>query len=389
MLAIASYRWVPDGPKAYRATMRTRAALLLEQPGAWQVVDVDLDDPQDGEVLVRLAAAGLCRSDDHVARAEGIIGHFPHCGGHEGAGVVEAVGPGVHDLSPGDHVVLAFIPSCGRCRFCARGQQNLCSRGALIGRGSQVDGSYRMRFEGRGVGKSGLIGSFAEYTVVSQMSCVPVPKDLPLRSAALLACGVPTGWGSAVNAAEVAPGDVVIVLGVGGIGMNAVQGAAHAGARRVIAVDPVAMKRDAATGFGATDAFATAAEAADLARSLTDGQGADATIICVGVLDGDDVSDAVDSIRKGGTVVVTAVARSGVAALPLNLLMFAMYQKRIQGCLFGTMSPMEGIPRLVDLYQQGILKLDELITATYSLDDVNQGYQDLHAGRNIRGLIEF
>ena len=381
---MSATRLLPLGEK-----VKTRAALLLGQPGEWQVVEVDLDEPKEGEVLVKLVASGLCHSDDHVAKAEGIIQHFPYCGGHEGAGIVEAVGPGVHSLQPGDHVVTTFIPSCGRCRFCAKGMTNLCARGALVGQGSQVDGSYRMRYAGQGVGKSGMIGAFAEYSVLSEMSCVRIPEHVPLRSASLLACGVPTGWGSAVNAAQVSPGDVVIVMGVGGIGMNAVQGAAHAGAVRVIAVDPVPMKRDAALRFGATDAFATIGEAADLGRSLTDGQGADATIICVGTLHAKHVGEAFDSVRKAGTVVVTAVAPMDVSIVELSPFVLAMYQKRIQGCLLGMMSPMGDIPRLISLYEQGTLKLDELVTTTYKLDEINRGYQDMHEGRNIRGVIEF
>lgn len=369
--------------------MKIRAALLAEQPAEWNVVDVDLDGPAEGEVLVKLIASGLCHSDDHVAKGDGVIPHFPYCGGHEGAGVVEAVGPGVRSVRPGDHIVTAFIPSCGRCRFCVRGMHVLCARGALIGQGSQSDGSYRMRYEGRTVARSTMIGAFAEYTVISERSCVAIPRDVPLRSAALLACGVPTGWGSAVNAASVTPGDVVIVMGVGGIGINAVQGAAHAGARRIIAVDPVAMKRDAALRLGATDAFATIEDAADLGRALTDGQGADATIICVGVLDGEHIGQALDSIRKAGTVVVTAVAPMALSKVDLSPFVLAMYQKRLQGCLLGMMSPLADIPRLLELYQQGLLRLDELVTATYSLDEINRGYADMHAGRNIRGVIEF
>ena len=369
--------------------VKTRAAVLMQQPGDWEVVEVDLDGPRDGEVLVRMVASGLCHSDDHVAKADGKIQHFPYCGGHEGAGVVEAAGPGVRGLKPGDHVVTSFIPSCGRCAFCASGHQNLCQHGSLIMGGSQLDGTYRMHYQGRDVARSSLVGTFAEYSVMPEWSAIRIPEHVPLLSAALLGCGVPTGWGSAVNAAQVKPGQVVIVMGVGGIGINAVQGAAHAGAGHVIAVDPVAFKREAAAKLGATRAFGSISEAADFARSVTNGQGADSTIVTVGVLSGEHVGQAFDSVRKAGTVVVTAVAPLAVDSIPVSPFMLAMYEKRLQGCLYGSMSPSGDVPRLLAMYENGQLKLDELVTTTYSLDQINVGYQDMHAGRNIRGLIEY
>ena len=368
--------------------MKTKAALLMEQPGKWEVVEVDLDDPADHEVLVRLAASGLCHSDDHVARADGRIEHFPYCGGHEGAGVVQAVGPGVRGLAPGDHVVTSFIPSCGRCRFCAAGMQNLCQTGALLGQGSQ-DGTFRMHYQGGGVARSSFIGAFSEWSVMSEWSCIKIPDHVPLRSAALLGCAVPAGWGSAVNAADVRPGQVVIVMGIGGVGINAVQGARHAGATRVIAVDPVELKRQAALRLGASDAVGSIEEAAGLARSLTDGQGADSAIVTVGVLTGEHMAQAFDAVRKGGTVVVTAVAPMATASIPVSPFNLAMYQKRLQGCLYGMMSPAGDVPHLLWMYEQGQLKLDELVTRTYTLDEINLGYEDMHSGVNIRGLIEF
>jgi NDMA-dependent alcohol dehydrogenase len=369
--------------------LKTRAAVLMQQPGEWEVVELDLDGPQDHEVLVRMVACGLCHSDDHVAKGDGVIGHFPYCGGHEGAGVVEEVGPGVRGLQPGDHIVTSFIPGCGRCAFCASGQQNLCETGALLMRGGHIDGTFRMHYRGRDVAASSLIGAFSEYVVMSEWSAIRIAPHIPLRSAALLGCGVPTGWGSAVNAAQVRPGQAVIIMGVGGIGINAVQGAAHAGASHVIAVDPVALKREAAMKFGATEAFGSIVEATEFARSVTNGQGADSTIITVGVLTGEHVGQAFESVRKAGTVVVTAVAPMAVASIPVSPFMLAMFQKRLQGCLYGMMSPSADVPRLLGMYERGQLKLDELVTRTYRLDEVNAGYQDMHAGRNIRGVIDF
>jgi S-(hydroxymethyl)glutathione dehydrogenase/alcohol dehydrogenase len=267
--------------------------------------------------------------------------------------------------------------------------QNLCRTGASLGAGTQLDGTFRMHYRGADVARSSLIGAFSELSVMPEWSCIRIPKHIPLRSAALLGCGVPTGWGSAVNAAQAGPGDVIVVMGIGGIGVNAVQGAAHAGAGRVIAVDPVPLKREAALRLGATDALATMDEATELARSLTDGQGADSAIITVGVLSGEHIARAFEAVRKGGTVVVTAVAPMALSSIPISPFMLAMYQKRLQGCLYGMMSPSSDVPRLLSMYEQGRLKLDELVSRTYRLEDINTGYDDLHAGTNIRGIIEF
>jgi S-(hydroxymethyl)glutathione dehydrogenase/alcohol dehydrogenase len=369
--------------------MKTTAALLMQQPGKWEVVEADLDGPREREVLVRLAYSGLCHSDEHVAKGDGKLNHFPYCGGHEGAGVVEEVGSAVRSLRPGDHIVTSFIPSCGRCRWCASGMQNLCDNGALMMVGTQIDGGYRLHYRGQDVARSGLMGCFSELSVMSEWSCIKIPEHIPLRAAALLGCGVPTGWGSAVNAAQVQPGQTIIVMGVGGIGTNAVQGAAHAGATRVIAVDPVKLKRDTALTVGATDAVASIDEATELARSFTNGQGADATIVTVGVLNAEHIGQAFESVRKGGTVVVTGVGRMDEVGIPISPFMLAMFQKRLQGCLFGMMSPVEAVPRFLGMYERGQLKLDELVSRTYPIEEINSGYDDMYAGVNIRGVIEF
>jgi|SRR5207302_8470978 len=200
---------------------------------------------------------------------------------------------------------------------------------------------------------------------------------------------VPTGWGSAVNAAQVRPGDVVIITGIGGIGISAVQGAKHAGASRIIAVDPIEFKRRSALEFGATDTFSDHEEAAELGRSLTNGQGADSEIICVGVIGAGDVAAAFSAIRKAGTVVVTAAGSEAPTPVQLGLLELTMFQKRIQGSIYGMMAPSKDVPRLLHLWQNGQLRLEEMLTRTYSLDEINQGYADMHAGLNIRGALTF
>jgi S-(hydroxymethyl)glutathione dehydrogenase/alcohol dehydrogenase len=245
-----------------------------------------------------------------------------------------------------------------------------------------------MSIDGKPIGQGAGISTFCEDTVVDVASCIKIDKEMPLDKVCLLGCGVGTGWGSAVNAAETRPGHTVIIMGIGGIGINAVQGASHAGASHVIAVDPVEFKREKAQELGATHSFASIDEAAEFARSVTNGQGADAAIVTVGVVKTEHIRQSFDAIRKAGTVVVTGIGGADtevrVPAFELTL-----FQKRIQGALFGQSSPSRDIPWMLSMYQNGQLKLDELITTTYKLDDINDGYADMHAGKNIRGVIVY
>jgi NDMA-dependent alcohol dehydrogenase len=377
--------------------MKTRSAVISqaptkESPGTYEVVEIDLEEPRQGEILVKMAASGLCHSDDHIATGDIPVATYPFIGGHEGSGVVEQVGPNTSGYEVGDHVIFSFLPGCGRCRWCAAGMQNLCDLGAGLlsgGRPEEPD-SYRAHLaDGTNVGQMCGIGTFSEYSTVSLNSAVKIDKDLPLDKVCLLGCGVGTGWGSAVNSAAVRPGDTVIIMGIGGIGINAVQGAAHAGASNVIAVDPVAFKREKAMELGATHAFADIAEADEFAKSVTNGQGADSAIVTIGVVHGEHVGQAFSAIRKAGTVVVTGLGDLTEVGIPVSIGELTLFQKRIQGSLFGQSSPSSDILRQAQMYRDGKIKLDELITRTYSLDEVAQGYEDMHAGKNIRGVIVF
>ncbi len=368
----------------------TRGAIMRSAPGTWEVVDLVADDPQPGELQVKLAASGLCHSDDHVATGDMPVGHYPFLGGHEGAGVVTAVGPGTKGFEEGDHVVFSFLPGCGRCRYCANGQQYICDSGANLLTGSRWDDAESFRFQtsdGTPVGQMCGLGTFAEITTVDVRSTVKIPKDIPLEVACLTGCGVGTGWGTAVQAGEVRAGDTVIVMGVGGIGINAVQGAAHAGASHVIAVDPVAFKREKAMELGATHAFENMDQAADFARSVTNGQGADKALITVGVTKGEHVAEAFNALGKAGRVVVTGLGDLTEVGIPIPISMITLFTKEIKGALFGDQNPSSDILKMLRLYQEGKLKLDELITTRYKLDDINQGYKDMHAGKNLRGVI--
>lgn len=368
--------------------MKTRAAVLRAQPGQWEVLEVDLREPGPGEVLVRMAYSGLCHSDHHIAKGD-LQMPLPLNGGHEGSAVVEALGPGVTELSVDDHVVGSFVPACGQCRPCASGMQQLCDGGKNFGRGSMPDGTYAMHLDGEPIAKAGALGTFAERNVFAVASCVRIDPDMPLDAACLVGCGVPTGFGSAVNAAQVKPGDVVIVMGIGGLGANALQGARAAGARRIIAVDVMGSKEKLSYVFGATDFTTSMEEATNIAKSLTNGQGADSAVITIGYITGEPIGQAFSAIRKAGIVAVASQGSPQTCGIPVNHFELTMYQKRIEGVLYGNSSPRQEIPRLLEMYASKTLLLDELITARYPLDRINEGYQDMHDGKNIRGVIDF
>ncbi|MBL7497971.1 NDMA-dependent alcohol dehydrogenase [Frankia sp. CNm7] len=368
--------------------MRTRAGVCWETGAKWSVEEVELDEPKAGEVLVRLAASGLCHSDDHAVTGDMPAG-LPMVGGHEGAGVVEAVGPGVTSVAPGDHVVLTFVPACGRCRWCMSGMANLCDVGAKILGGLPMDGTHRTHARGQGLTRMTGLGTFSPHTVVHEYSVVKIDQDVPLELAALVGCGVATGFGSAINTAEVGPGDTVVVVGVGGVGAAAIQGARVAGAEHIVAVDPVAWKLDQAKVFGATHGVASMEEAVPLLVDLTRGVLADKAILTVGVAHGQMVGPLLALIRKGGIAVVTAVAPWTETDANLSLFELAIWQKQLRGSLFGGYAPAVAVPQLLKLYRRGLLRLDDLVTRRYSLDDLQQGYDDMHAGRNIRGLVVF
>lgn len=367
----------------------TRGAIMRQAPGTWEIVDIEFDPPRQGEIQVKMTASGMCHSDDHVATGDIPLEQYPFIGGHEGAGIVEAVGPHTPGFEVGDHVVMSFLPSCGKCRWCASGMQNLCDLGATLLAGTRNDGSFRARVEGQDAGQMCGISTFCETTVVSVDSAVKVDPDLPLDKACLVGCSVGTGWGSAVNSAQVYPGQTVIVMGIGGIGINAVQGAAHAGASNVIAVDPVAYKREVAESVGATHTFSNMEEATAFAQSVTNGQGADSAIVTTGVMQSEHIAQAFAAIRKAGTVVVTGLGNAAESTVEVSAFELTLFQKRIQGSLFGASNPQKDIPWMLQLYTDGKLKLDELVTKTYSLDEINQGYEDMHAGKNIRGVIVY
>jgi len=366
--------------------VQSEAAILWEAGGEWEVGPIELDPPKAGEVLVRLLASGMCHSDEHL-----VTGDFPApvpvVGGHEGAGIVEEVGPGVNGLEPGDHVVFGFIPACGQCPSCATGHSNVCDTGATLMMGRQLDGTSRHHARGQDLNTMVCLGTFAKHTVVNVASCVKIPDYIPADKACLVGCGVTTGWGSSVYAAEIRPGMNVAVIGIGGIGASAVQGARLAGAERIFAIDPVEFKRTQALKFGATHAAASIEEAFALIQEVTWGRMCDRIVLAMGVGRGNLMGSIMALCAKRGRVVVTNIHPMFEMDVTLNLCDVTLQEKQIVGTIFGSANIRYDIPKLLELYSEGQLDLDGLITNTYKLGDVNQGYQDMRDGKNIRGVL--
>ena len=380
--------------------MKCKAAVIHGVGQDWSVEEIEVDAPKAGEVLVQWTHAGLCHSDEHVytgdfdppAEAKALMGIesiFPMIGGHEGAGIVKEIGEGVRSVAVGDHVSASFVPACGTCRYCSTGRQNLCDDGAgAFLPGMITDGTSRHRTaDGTDLLLLAKLGTFSEYSCVAESQVIKIDADLPLESVCLVSCGVATGWGSATKRGNVRPGDTVVVVGCGGIGMNAVQGAAMAGAKRVVAVDPVEMKREKAMEFGATHTFSSMEEAMAPVMEMTMGQMAEVVIMTPGVLYGDLMNLGTKLAGKGGTIVATAVAPLSQTSADINLSELTLWNKEIKGTIFGSLNPRADIPNLLSMYTAGTLKLDELITNRYPLDEINEGYRAMRDGENIRGIV--
>ena len=370
--------------------MRTKGAILRNPGEKWQIEEIELGDPVAGEVQVKLVSSGLCHSDHHLRTGDSPA-PMPVLGGHEGAGVVTKVGPGVTNLKEGDHVVTAFIPACGVCEPCSRGDQNFCDEGARLLTGLAIsDDTHRATtVDGTGLTQMCLLGTFAPYITVNQASLVKVEDDIPLQQAALLGCGVATGWGSAVEIGGTHAGDVVVVVGIGGVGINAVQGAAAAGARIVAAVDPVPFKLQMAEKLGATHTFASMEEALPVLGEISWGRMANTTILTVGHINGSMIAPALALTGKGGQVIVTGMGNYADMDAQMNLFELTLLQKRVQGAIFGGASPRTQVPTLLNEYRAGKLNLGDLVTQTYRLDQINEAYDDMLEGNNIRGMIVY
>jgi len=366
--------------------MKINAAVLFSANRHFDVETLDLQPPRSGEVLVKIAACGVCHSDWHVATGD-TRQPMPCVTGHEGAGVVVEVGPDVANLHPGQHVALSWAPDCGECFYCLRGQPNLCTTYTdPLWKGVMLDGTPRLSLRGSPVYAYCGLAAFAEYTVVPAQACIPLPDSTPLKAAALIGCAVATGVGAALYTASVRPGESVVVYGAGGIGLNILQGAALCGAYPIIAVDTNPAKQDLAKVFGATHFVPADTSTIEAVRALTSGYGADHVFESVGTPAVQEAS--LSAVRPGGVLTLVGLSPMGTGTnLPGALIV--RQEKTIKGSYYGSVSPRRDFPKLVDLYAAKRLKLDELISQEYRLDQINEAYAAMLTGGAARGVIVF
>lgn len=364
-----------------------KAAICQQRDAPLRVEEVDIDAPRRNEVLVRMAASGVCHSDLSVIT--GIMpATLPCVLGHEGSGVVERLGEGAEHLKEGDRVLLSWVTPCGVCFYCRSGEPYLCEVGFRINSTHRLaDGSTRLHQNGTGLQVFCGLGALAERVVAPVNACVKLPDDAPLDKAALIGCAVMTGVGAVFNTAKVRPGSRVAVFGAGGVGLNVIQGASIAGAERIIAVDVNRRKLELAASFGATDCIdASGQDPVAGIRDLTDGHGADYTFEAIGRKES--IEQAYAAARKGGTCVVIGIG-SRKESVNLNVFFLPVMAKRMVGCWYGGANVHRDALRLLSFYRDGKLKLDELLTRTYPLEDVNQAFSDLREGLNARGLVVY
>jgi len=345
------------------------------------IEDIEIAEPGAGEIKVRMEAVAICHSDIHYA--EGAWGGpLPAVYGHEAAGTIETVGPGVTDLAPGDFVVVTLIRSCGHCYHCARGKRTICEHEFPL----DVEGPLSYA-DGSPIKQSMRTGAFAEYITVDRSQAAKISSDVRKECAALLGCGVITGLGAVTNTAQIPVGSTVAVIGTGGVGLNSVQGAALAGARTIVALDVSAGKRQTALEFGATHAVDPMAnDARDQVLAATDGRGADYVFVTVGAPQAYDSS--ISLLAPGGAVVYVGMPPVG-STTSLEPLSVADYQHRVLGSSMGSTHVQQDIPALVQLYKQGRLKLDELVSNTYPLEQINEAIAEVKKGEVLRNVIVF
>lgn len=366
--------------------MKIQAAVFYEPNVPFKVETLDLERPHAGEVLVRMAAAGVCHSDWHLMT--GATKHAtPVVPGHEGAGIVAAVGENVTHIKPGDHVALNWAPNCGSCFYCLHNRPSLCSTYVEpIWAGTMLDGTTRLSKNGETIYHFSGTACFADYVVVPRECCVPLSQEIPLTIAALIGCAVTTGVGAVLNTAKVRPGSSVAIFGTGGVGLNIIMGAKLAGASRIIAVDKSEAKGDISQEFGATDFVIAGPETNDEIRRMTAGRGADYVFEAIGI---PAVQErCLDAVRPGGTVVLVGISPMG-SSTNFPGAIIARQEKTVTGTYYGTANTVRDFPLFADLYLKGKLDLDRLISKTYSLDQINQAYADMLSGEIARGVIVF
>lgn len=361
-----------------------KAALFREIGTPFQVEEVQLADPGPGEVLVRMRAAGICHSDWHLVTGATRV-PTPMVPGHEGAGTVEAIGAGVTQVRPGDLVALNWAPYCGGCFYCLDGFPALC--GEYLKQkwaGTLLDGTPRLSQNGQPVYHFTGTACFAQYTVVPECCAVALPSDIPPALAAILGCAITTGVGAVLNKAQVRAGSSVAVFGCGGVGLSTILGAVAAGASRIIAVDLSQEKLDFARSLGATEAVLAAQDVSAAVREVTYGRGADYSFECVGIPSLQE--QAFEATRPGGTLILAGITPTGATtALPGAL--WTRQEKTVSGTYYGSAHPRRDFPRYAELWRQGRLPLEKLLTRHYALEEIGSAYADLLAGGVGRGIL--
>ena len=362
-----------------------RAAVLDAPNTPMTIRELVQDEPGFGEVRVRMGAAGICASDHHVIQGTAPF-PLPSVLGHEGAGTIEAVGPGVTNVQAGDRCILSFVTPCGQCPTCRRGTPQLCDAHQATG-SRLLDGSVKLHDEnGAEVFQMGKLGVFGEYVVTDQRACHPIPDDVPIEVAGLIGCSVTTGVGAVINQPTARAGMTVAVIGCGGVGLNAIQGAALLNASKIIAVDVHDHKLDFAVKFGATDTVnARKVDPIAAVRELTGG-GADFTFDTFG--SAETSSQAIEAAGKGGTAVIVGLAPVEARG-HIDLVDMVRKQKTVTGSYYGSASPHQTFDTLVDMYRSNRIQVDGIIQRRYGLDQINEAFQDLEAGKDGRGVIVY
>jgi S-(hydroxymethyl)glutathione dehydrogenase/alcohol dehydrogenase len=351
--------------------------------------DVETEAPHANEVKVRMAASGVCHSDLSMQNGTIFAGNPPIVLGHEGAGVIEEVGPGVTKLAPGDHVVISWVPQDGTCFYCLRGQPQLCeTANTAMATGGLLDGTTRMTSQGAPLPQMAASGTFSEVTVVPETGAVKVPADFDLKLAALIGCGVLTGAGAAMNTARIRQGDTVAVVGCGGVGLNVIQGARIAGAADIIAVDMNETKLSLAKQFGATTTVnASQGDPVSQVMSMTAERGADVAFEVIGLQQ--TIDQTITMARRGGQAILVGVPKMDAMINIPAFFGLVLQEKTIKGCWYGSSDVQRDVPKLVDLYRKGQLKLDELVSRTITLDQVNEAFDDMKTGEVARSVIQY
>jgi S-(hydroxymethyl)glutathione dehydrogenase / alcohol dehydrogenase len=350
--------------------------------------DIEVEAPHAGEIKVRMSASGVCHSDLSMQNGT-MMAATPIVLGHEGAGVVEEIGEGVTSVKPGDKVVISWVPQCGECFFCSKGQGYLCERAsAALATGGLLDGTTRMTSQGSPLFQMAASGTFSEVTIVPEIGAVKIDEDIDMRVAALIGCGVLTGVGAAMNTANIQKGDTVAVVGCGGVGLNVIQGARIAGAGEIIAIDMNETKLQMAKEFGATATVnASQTDPVSQVMAMTGERGADVALEVIGLQQ--TIDQTITMTRRGGQAILVGVPRMDVMVQLPAFFGVVLAEKTIKGCWYGSSNVQKDVPKLIKLYKSGELKLDELISRTIKVDEVNEAFDAMKTGEVARSVISY